>query len=240
MQKFKILFLSLILCSCTLPNFHEKTQWINFKYPDNVVFTIEGYKNPKDQITVERSFTALKGTIVKEGFETKEMEIKSHFTDDKWARAGAFMAGWEESAIYLLPLTNTLRCTYLGARAGLTDRDFHGFPEALLIPFYTVLTTAAGFTIGFGIDVWNLATLAFPRAVLGNPWYEYDHYIDLSREILTPTQEFEKKCHAKKNTFIGNNNCLPCLIEKVVISTEDECNRCSNREWKNKDCRLKQ
>ena len=63
--------------------------------------------------------------------------------------------------------------------------------------------------------------------------------IYLTKEILTPTQEYEKVCHSKKDTFIGNNDCLSCLIEKVAISTEEECYRCSNREWANFECRLK-
>jgi len=78
-------------------------------------------------------------------------------------------------------------------------------------------------------------------------WYEYNNNMI---ETFTPTQEYKKECHNKKNTFIGtfignkpgpfgNIDCLSCSIKSVVFSIEEECNRCPNRKWSDFECRLK-
>lgn len=234
----------LILSGCVSTDFHDSIQSITIKKTAGTTLELGNNKNViSGRLLVKRSFSSLKGRITKEGFKDKEINIKSHFTDDKWAKYRCIGMGceWEPvTAFELFPLAGTLTYTTFGAIEGARfPVALNGWKGAFLAPFTSVVGAVTGFTVGVANDVRNLFTLSFPRAVFGNPWYEYDKEIDLTREILTPTPEFEKECYSKKNTFIGNNDCLTCLTEREVISTEEECNRCSNRKWSNFECRLK-
>lgn len=238
MKKILFIFVCLVLSGCVFPKFHEDTQRVSFKHSSEIVLTIEGYEGIPHEMQVKRSFSSLKGTLSKKGFKNKEIEIKAHFTDDKWARIDYPFSHVEEASGFLLiPLASTI--TFSISTPFTNTEELIKNKDYLLIPITIPVSIIAGFTVGLANDVRNLFTLSLPQAVLGNPWYEYDKDIDLTKEILTPTPEFEKECHSKKNTFIGNNDCLTCLTEKIAISTEEECNRCFNREWSDFECRLK-
>ena len=237
MKKFYLFLMCLLLCGCFCPQYNDDYQRVSFEIPDGTKLSIKDAKLNFPEIRVKRSFTSLEGTLSKDGFEDKKIEIKCHFTNDEWAWFLDGGGGHPHSAILLLPPVLTIVGTVEGAYAGavITPSGW-GY---VFSPFTGLLGAAEGFALGVGHDIYNLFTLAWPRAVLGNPWYEYDEEIDLTKEILTPTQEYKKECYSKKGTFIGNNDCLSCSIEKVVISTKEECSHCPNREWKNFECRLK-
>lgn len=249
MKKILFIFICLTLQGCVFfPKYHDREQTISLKFQKGTIFTIEGYEPNSTEIEVNRSFNSLNGILSKENFEDKKIEIKSHFTDDKWAQMDILSMKLNRtepelaSSATLLPVkaVSVAACFVVGFPYLLYEaHEREGWLGVFKTPFELVL--GGPLIIGYAAvhDIWDLGTLSFPRAVFGNPWYEYDKEIDLTREILTPTPEFEKECYSKKNTFIGNNDCLTCLTEKIAISTEEECNRCSNREWSNFECSLK-
>ncbi|MBR6412816.1 MAG: hypothetical protein IKS41_06640 [Alphaproteobacteria bacterium] len=251
MKKSFLIFLPLMLSGCFSPNFHEKTQSIYFEKSPEMSLTLENYGDVvSPEIIVNREFGSLKGTLFKKGFQSKEIEIKSHWTDDKWAQHSVKKRNSKESvfeeysAWRALPPTQTIVMPIEGAIGGAKlPFELSGDDDSpwcyIFAPFTSAYFAVGGLVTGIIYDSLDLITLSWPRAVLGNPWYEYDKYIDLSKEILTPTPEFEQKCHNQKNKFIGNNSCLSCKTKDNVISTQDECNRCPNREWVNSECILK-
>ena len=213
MKKTLSLLFCIFLSGCgPFPKFYDETQPIFFVTPNPLEITVQNYGRVENsQIQVNREFKSLEATLTKDGFMDKKIEIKSHWTDDKWA-------------------------TYCSKKPG-TNECLHEDMSALTLlpPTQTIMQ------LGFGavIDILNLVTLAWPRVVIKNPWYEYDRIVDLSKEILTPTPEFTAQCHNKKDYFIGNNDCVSCKTKDWVISTQEECERCSNREWLNVECHLK-
>lgn len=237
MKKLLIFPTCLLLSACTWgPQFHKNEQVIHLSAPKSVNLAIEGNESNAQQVQVERSFFDLKGTLSKEGFENKDITIKSHWTNDKWAVTcgkgsnSKVCVNEDASAWRLLP------------------------PQTIILPFevgYEIINSCEGFKCSFVLlsplaiitgaaqDVFSLVTLSWPRAVLGNPWYEYDKEVDLSKEILTPTLEFATQCHNKEGMFIGNNDCVSCTTRDLIVSTHEECERCSNREWSNLECRLR-
>ena len=173
------------------------------------------------------------GRLSKAGFEDKEIEIKSHFTNDSWSTGGGLFDS--DSAWSLLPPGRTIGGIGVGAISPAMSVAMGENPLFLLATPFTIV---AGFVYGLGLDIYNLF-YGLPSVIIKNPWYEYDGELDFTKELLIPTTEFIKNCHSKKNTFIGNNSCLSCLIGKEVMSTEEECNRCSNRWWSDSECYLK-
>ncbi len=237
MKKFLAILFCFLLPGCvSMPRYHDKEQDISLKLPPNTCFSVEGYETTGDNIKVQRSFSSLKGKLSKAGFEDKEIEIKSHFTDDAWAKDTTELPLSSERAWSLLPPGRALGGTVMGASVPLLIVGWGNGNRAWLLA--TPLFAVAGFVYGLGLDIYNLV-YGLPAVIIKNPWYEYDKELDFTKEILTPTTEFIKTCHSKRGTFIGNNSCLPCLTKKEVISTEEECNRCSNRNWDNFECRAK-
>ena len=244
MKKYFFILLPLILGGCVFPKFYESTQSVYFDKSPEMTLTLENYGDViSPQVTVQREFSSLKGTLSKKGFKNKEIEFKSHWTSDDWAIAITKHGKAEYPGWRLLPPTQTIVMPIEGAILGINlpfmGSEEHGPWSYVAAPFTCIYFTASGLISGALIDSFTLVTLAWPRAVIGNPWYEYDKYIDLSKEILTPTPEFEKTCHSKNNKFIGNNNCISCKTKGDIISTQEECNRCPNRKWENFECRLK-
>ena len=236
-----------ILSGCiALPAYYDKDQEMFIEYPEGTSLKIEGHKNitfwnHSYQIKAERTSKPLKATLSKDGFQDKEIEIKSYPTKDKWAKMFHVKDETQEevSALYLIPFQNTIRGAGVGAYGGTFPYlALHGSPTGIPAMIITVpLGFIVGTVLGFGHDIYSLF-YAIPSVLIKNPWYEYDKHIDLTQEILTPTTEFKEKCHAKGNTFIGNNTCLPCDSSNKIIATQEECNRCSNRKMIKSECRL--
>ena len=243
MKKCLIIGFCLILTGClSLPKYYENEQTIHFTPPANTTLTFPENKESileenEQKIKLKRSFSDLKVLLSQEGFESKEITIKSHLTDDKWAEVGYIVYGKDTgSAFYLLPPVNTIgapSATLMGSsiKVGISN-------QPLLIPLIPVAVVVS-LIAGVGLDIYNLV-YGIPSVIIANPWYEYDKEIDLSDEILTPTPEFEKQCHKKKKTFIGNHQCLTCEIKQSAIATESECNLCPAREMLGNHCALKE
>ena len=223
-KNFLITSLCVLLSGCmSSPEYYNNEQTIFLRRPENSTLVLEGYESNIKEIKVKSSPFSLKGIISKEGFEDKTIEIKSHFTDDQWATI-SHMNGDDKktSALSLLIPMNTFGYTSAGFIAG--SYGLMGGPVGIItIPVGTVL----GFIYGLGKDVYNII-IGIPSVIILNPWYEYGNG-DFSSEILTPTQEFKIMCYNKKDTFIGNNECLSCDTEERVISLPEECNRCPGR-----------
>jgi len=232
MRKYFAILMMLALMGCVGPKYYDNLQEISLKLPQNTTFKINKEDENGSKITAKRSFFTLKGTLSKSGFKNKEIELKSHFTTDKWA-ISTFDTEEDVSAYNLLPPRHTLLFTFGGIVGAATES-----PHPVVAPIYGTIGGIVGFVSGVSVDVFNLV-ISIPSVMIYNPWYEYDKEVDLSHVILTPTPEFETKCHSQKNTLIGNNDCLSCSNREPIISTQEECNRCSNREWINGECLLR-
>ncbi|MBR6411909.1 MAG: hypothetical protein IKS41_01960 [Alphaproteobacteria bacterium] len=242
MKKISIILLCIALSGCFQPKYNDYEQTISFKYPKGTTFTMDGFEKNASEIKVRRSFSSLKGTLSKEGFGSKKIEIKSHFTDDKWAKDFVPVVNYlsDQSAINLIPLVPTVKYTALGVATGAAAPvGEYGWEGAFLSPFGAVALGGLGLISGVAADTFNLLILSLPCAIIGNPWYEYDKEIDLSAEVLTPTPEFEKKCHSQKDHFVGNYECFPCQKNKAIYTTQAECEHCPNREFIDGKCVLK-
>ena len=234
MRKFLVVVACFFLSGClTMPKYHDKAQMISFKLPEQTNLTIDGYELEANCVKVQRSFSALKGTLSKEGFEDKAIEIESQWTDDNWA-AGENPVFGSKSAWTLLPPGRIIGFTVAGAMTPVTLAIFKNNPVWLLA---TPFAMVAGFICGVGTDIYNLI-YGIPSVWIENPWYEYDAEVDLTREILVPTPEFERQCHMRINHFIGNHSCLPCLEKGAILATDAECGRCPNRRMENGLCEL--
>ena len=231
MKKFLAILYCFLLFGCaSMPQYHDKEQEISLKLPKNISFTIEGYEINDNNIKVQRSFNSLKGKLSKEGFEDKEIEIKSHLTDDSWTtRGGLFDV---DGTWTLLPPGRTLGFTGAGATWPAIVAILESNPIYLLATPFTIV---GGFIYGLGADMYNLF-YGIPSVIIKNPWYEYDKELDLSHEFLTPTPEFKKQCHDRKNYFIVDHSCRPCSDKKAIFATEEECKRCPNRQMTNGHC----
>lgn len=258
MRKISSIFACLILSGCyynhpmvgnepILPHYFDKRQTISINNPTHL--NIEGSNNLTEYQT-SRSFFSDKIILSKKGFQDKELKIQSHLTDDKWAKRVKYREQEEKSAFTLLPPNNTFHAIYndtvegsiLGMYAGGSVGPLCDVCGVVTIPVGVLIGGSIGIVIGVveGLigDIYNLV-YTIPSVIITNPWYEYDKEIDLSREILIPTLEFEHQCHAKADMFIGNNDCVSCHANEIVISTQEECSRCPNRSWINNECSLK-
>ena len=245
MKQIFLLPLLFILSGClAMPAYYDNEQEIFIEYPEGSSLKIKGHKNitfwnHSYQIKTERSSDSLKAILSKDGFEDKEIEIKSRFTKDKWARMFDVRdeKETEASALSLIPIQSTIRDACIGAYGGTfpylaLNKSPAGIPAMIItVP----LGFIAGAIAGFAHDVYNLF-YGIPSVLIKNPWYEYERHIDLTQEILTPTLEFKNKCHAKKNMFVGNNTCLSCDIPGKIAASMEECTICANREVRNGFC----
>ena len=251
MKKFLVYFLYLGLCGCYVPNFHESKQEIQILHTPGINFKVDGqlqqeeHLNTVQKLTVNRSFKDLKIVLEKEGFESKQITLSSHLTDDKWALELLDLDHPNKSGWYLMPPIETASLTGLGFWKGFTGpysfaQENGGAAWALvpLTPVTTVAGTLAGFGVGIIVDIFN-TVFGIPAVIITNPWYEYNNEIDLSKVLLTPTPEFKQKCHSEKNKFIGNHECLSCQINRDIFASKTECAYCPNREWNQGLCRLK-
>ena len=109
------------MCGCIGPKYNKDYQRVSFKISDGTKLSIKDKRIDDFQgIGVKRSFASLEGTLSKDGFEDKKIEIKSHFTDDKWAEVCGFGCA-ETSASQLLPPVNTILFTLGGGYAGMVE-----------------------------------------------------------------------------------------------------------------------
>ncbi|MBR6412637.1 MAG: hypothetical protein IKS41_05710 [Alphaproteobacteria bacterium] len=213
MKKLAV-FVCLILSGCYAgPKYYDSEQYIKVRVPKDTTLNLNGSEVKTEKIKLNRSFFSENAVLSKKGFEDKEFKIKSHWTSDKWAEKYELYtydhpvrSGW-----YMLPPTNTIYQVSESISV-----------EPLALPYSLI--------VGLVGDIANLV-YGIPSVIIANPWYQYDEIVDLTKEILIPTLVFKQQCHAKKKSFIGNNDCLSCSIETTVLSTQEECNRCSNRKW---------
>ncbi len=244
MKYRNLLVLFFLLCGCQAgPKFYDGTQDIRiFSSPNTTIKIGDNTLIAKDAekelghayagtIKTKRSFWSISATISKDGFQDKTIEIESKLTDDQWAeREGMFGGVSSTSAFFLLPPFSTVSDTCYGIVQGPRFVGADPYHDTVLGFFGAFFGGIGGFVYGIGHDIYN-TLYGIPAATIMNPWYEYDHSINLSMEILEPTNEFLENCHKDKENFIGNNSCLNCQINEKVISTQEECNRCPNREW---------
>lgn len=258
-KNFLITSLCVLLSGCiSSPEYYGNEQAIVLKYPEGTTLRMEGYEPEvieekvkrlirsgevkidgylnKTERTVKCSSHPLIITLSKEGFEDKTIEIKSHFTDDQWATI-SHMNGDDEktSALSLLIPMNTVGYTSVGFVSGAWLMGYSHPIIAIPVGIITIpVGSVAGFIYGLGKDIYNIV-IGIPSVVIANPWYEYSN-ADFTNEILTPTQEFKTMCYSKNDTFIGNNDCLPCSIDTRVVALPEECNRCPGRYMDGQHC----
>ena len=259
MKKILFIFTCVFLFGCTSsPKYYDSEQVIQLKYPEGITLQVGGYEPDvveekvkhliqsgevkidgylnKTERTVKRSSDPLIITLSKEGFEDKKIELESHLTDEKWAEISTLSGKRDDSSVLtLLVPMNTPGCTGEGFVASSMGAAMSGKPYLFLL---TPIGIVVGFVVGVGTDIYNIVW-GIPSTIITNPWYEYNKEVDLSHILLHPTPEFETECHNQKGKFIGRHECLSCKLNDGVIATEQECNRCSNRELWNGMCVLK-
>ena len=254
----KILFLPLFLLGCTArPEYYSHSQNIVLEgitphttlYYQNNLIPSESEKGtliPKEEsinldqneYKISRSWDDQELIIKKVGFKDYHLKLDSSMTDEPWATAEYATGGrhYFPSLGLLFPM-NTVK-------------------EVVSVPVYLLMSILSAITISpvslsmyltkTGISLVNIPgavvsdvydIISVPGTAIVNPWtkFQYNPVV-----ILEPTEALKRECSSQQNTFISNNGCVKCFDNRVILySSEEECNKCSNRRWNNGQCQIR-
>lgn len=187
---------------------------------------------------IYRSWNDNELIIKKYGFKDYHLKLDSTMTSEPWATAE-----YPDGNRHYFPLIGLLFPVK-------TIKAVVSVPYYLLRSVFSLITISP---IGLSANIVQMGDslidipfalasdlygiLGVPGTVIVNPWTEYKH---IPVVILEPTDALKNECNTQKNAFISNNGCSDCYNAALVMySSQQECNKCSNRYWDEGKCLIK-